>query len=106
MANKVIPLSRKYEAHGEAFVAVELRPPTLEEHFRIGDPVEAHSGPDGQGRFVIEHHDRYVAYLDLLVAAPGREKIVVLDLADSMAIKEGIADFFLEARRLRSKQTN
>lgn len=106
MPNRVVPLSQTYEAHGITFAEVELRPPTIEEHFRIGDPVEAHSGPDGEGRFVIEHHDRYLAYLDLLVVRPGREKIAVLGLEESMAIKEAIRDFFLEARQRRSKPTS
>ncbi len=44
-AEKSIPLSRKYEAHGQVFDSVVLRAPKLRDHIAIGDPIEAHRGP-------------------------------------------------------------
>lgn len=108
MAETVVPLSRKYEAHGQTFDSVTLRAPKLRDHIAIGDPVEIHSGPDGQGRFVVEHLDRIGAYLDRLPVAgkPGRECLDDLDLVDSIAVKEAVTDFFMEARRRLSAPTN
>jgi len=105
---KTVPLSRKYEAHGQVFDSVTLRAPKLRDHIAIGDPVEIHAGPDGEGRFVVEHLDRIAAYLDRLAVAgrPGRECLDDLDLADSIAVKEAVTDFFMEARRRLSKPTN
>jgi hypothetical protein len=105
---KSIPLTRKYEAHGKVFDAVSLRAPTLREYLTIGEPMEAHAGPDGDGRFIIEQHDRIAAYLDKLAVPgePGLENLDVLDLADSMSVKEAIIGFFSEARRLRAKPTS
>ena len=108
MANRVIPLSRVYEAHGKSFDKVEMREPKLRDHFAVGDPVEAHSGPDGQGRFVIEHNDRFDAYLDRLCVEgkPGRECLVDLDLADSMRLRDAIVSFFLAARARNKPPTS
>lgn len=106
MAEKVVKLGRLYEAHGTTFDEVALRPPLLKDHFAIGEPVEMHRGPDGEGSFVIEHLDRVEAYRDRLIVRPGLEMIQSLDLADSIAVKDAIIGFFLEAHALRSKPTS
>lgn len=108
MAEKIVKLSRKYEAFGKVFDSVTLREPKLRDHFQLGDPVEIHSGPDGQGRFVIEHLDRVQGYLDRLAVPekPGRECIDDLDLADSIALKQAVNDFFTEAHKRRARQTS
>jgi hypothetical protein len=108
MTETVVPLSRTYEAHGQTFNSVTLRAPKLRDHISIGDPVEVHSGPDGQGRFVIEHLDRIEAYLDRLAVAgkPGRECLDDLDLVDSISVKDAVTGFFTEAHRRRARQTN
>jgi hypothetical protein len=108
MAEKTIPLSRRYDAHGGAFDSVTLRAPKLRDHIAIGDPVEVHRGPDGDGRFVVEHLDRVAAYLDRLAVPgkPGRECLDDLDLADSIAIKDAVTDFFMEARERLTKPTS
>lgn len=108
MGERVIPLSHSYAAHGQTFSEVVLREPTLSDHFAIGDPVELHPGPDGSGRFVVEHSDRISAYLDRLVVSgkPGRECLGGLDLVDSIKIKDEIVGFFTEAHTRRARQTN
>ncbi len=107
-AEKSIPLSRKYEAHGQVFDSVVLRAPKLRDHIAIGDPIEAHRGPDGNGRFVVEYLDRIEAYLDRLAVPgkPGRECLDDLDLTDSIRLKEAVIDFFTEARERLAKPTN
>ncbi len=108
MSEKSVPLSRKYEAHGQVFNSVVLRAPKLRDHIAIGDPVEVHAGPDGQGRFAVEHLDRIAAYIDRLPVPgkPGRECLDDLDLVDSIAVKDAVTDFFMEARRRLSTPTN
>lgn len=108
MGERTIQLSHSYAVHGATFSEVVLREPTLADHFAIGDPVELHSGPDGEGRFVVEHGDRISSYLDRLCVQgkPGRECLNGLDLVDSIKIKEEIVGFFTEAHRRRSKLTS
>ena len=106
MADKVVPLSRSYGVHGVTFDKVTLRSPTLADHFAVGDPVEIHPAPDGTGQFVVQHLDRIADYRDRLVREPGLEMLMGLDLVDSLAIKDAITDFFLEAHRLRAKPTS
>lgn len=104
--NRTIPLSRRYEAHGTAFDAIELRAPKLRDYFSIGDPVEAQpSGADG-GSIVVEYLDRIEAYRDRLVVKPSLAEILDLDLEDAMRVKEAITGFFTEARRARRARTN
>ena len=108
MTEKIVPLSRRYEAHGRVFDHVTLRAPKLRDHIAIGDPVEVHPGPEGDGRFVIRHLDRIEAYLGRLSVPekPGRECLDDLDLVDSIALGEAVTDFFMEARRLLARQTS
>jgi len=108
MSTRTVKLNRKYEAHGKVFDAVSLRPPTLSDFFSIGEPVELHPGPDGSGRYVIEHNERISAYLDRLAVPgePGLECIGQVELRDAMAIKEAITGFFLEARKPRDAPTS
>ena len=104
--NKTISLSRRYEAHGTVFDAIEMRSPKLRDYFAIGDPVEAQpSGVEG-GTIVVEHRDRIEAYRDRLVVKPSLAEILDLDLEDAMRVKEAITGFFTEARRARRARTN
>lgn len=108
MGEKIVKLSRQYEAHGKVFDTVTLRPPKLRDHMQLGDPVELHPGPDGAGRFLVEHLERVQSYLDRLCVPerPGRECIDDLDLVDSMSLKDAVTDFFSEAHRRRTKPTS
>jgi hypothetical protein len=108
MSETTIPLSRRYEAHGKTFTDVTLRAPKLRDHFAVGDPVEVHPGPDGTGRFILEHGERIEAYLDRLAVAdrPGRECLDDLDLADSIRVREAITGFFSAARLRNRPPTN
>lgn len=104
----IVKLSRSYAAHGKSFDSVELREPKLRDHLAVGDPVEMHPGPDGEGRFIVEHNDRILAYLGRLAVEgkPGREMLDDLDLVDSMALKDAIVDFFISAHRRKTALTN
>lgn len=104
----VVKLSRSYAAHGKTFDTVELREPKLRDHLLIGDPVEKHSGPDGEGSYILEHNDRILAYLDRLAVPekPGREMLNDLDLVDSMALRDAIRDFFISAHQRRNALTS
>jgi hypothetical protein len=108
MAETVVKLSRRYEAHGETFDSVTLREPKLRDHFAIGDPVEMHRDPNGgDARFVVEHLDRVQAYLDRLVVKPAPAAVLGdLDLVDSLAVREAVRDFFLDAHTRRLAPTN
>lgn len=108
MSETIIKLSRRYEAHGTVFDEIALRAPKLRDHFAIGDPVEVHRGPDGTGRYVIEHNDRFDAYLDRLAVdgRPGKECLLDLDLVDSIKVRQAITGFFTEAMKRLTPPTN
>lgn len=107
MADRIVKLSRIYEAHGATFDSVTLREPKSRDYFEIGEPVEMHRDPNGgEGRFVVEHLDRVKAYFDRLAKQPTAESLMDLDLLDSIAVKEAIKDFFLEAHSRRIALTN
>jgi Phage tail tube protein len=53
MGDKVVNLTRRYEAHGKTFDSVTLRAPKLRDYLVVGEPVEVQPSGDG-GRMVIE----------------------------------------------------
>lgn len=99
LKTKTIPLSEPIIDHGGPVHAIVLRAPTLSEYGRIGEPFTVRIGPDDKP-VVIEHDDAIVRYMEILITTPSdmglAEKI---DLSDSIAVKEGILDFFAEARQ-------
>jgi hypothetical protein len=105
MSDKVIKLSRRYEAHGAAFDEVHIRQPKLRDLLAIGDPIEAQPNNDG-GRMLVEYQDRIEAYASRLIQKPGYETVQDLDLADAMRIKDAILDFFSDARKSLAAPTS
>lgn len=105
MADKIVALSRTYEAHGVAFKSVTLREPKLRDHMALGDPAETQLGPN-DGMVYIEHFDVISGYLQRLATAPGWESLQDLDLVDSIALKKAVTGFFVEAARRGSPQTS
>lgn len=107
MGEKVIKLSRSYEAHGQVFDTVTLREPKLRDHFALGEPAGLQPGADDIP-VMVERFDIIAAYAERLAVAgkPGMECLQDLDLADAFAVKEAIIGFFSEARRQRRAQTS
>jgi len=93
MAEKIIPLSRQYEAHGEVFKSVTVREPGFEDLLALGEPYEMQKAA-GQN-VVIENTATVAAYVKRCVTAPGVEKLGVLGLADARLVREGVLDFFI-----------
>lgn len=98
MAGKTIALSRRYEAFGKALDRVELREPTFEDLFTVGEVQEWQPVPGGDGSMLITHDDRIRAYAERLAGADAAAVLPQLGLADALKVKRAVIDFFAEAR--------
>ena len=93
MAETVVPLSRRYEAHGEAFDSVTVREPRFPDLMALGEPYEVQRLPGG-GSVVIENVGVVADYVNRCVTSPTVDKLVELGVADARAVREGVLDFF------------
>lgn len=97
MTGKSIPLSRRYEAFGRAVDRIDLREPTFEDLFAVGEVQEWQPVPGGDGSMLITHDDRIRAYAERL-AGTDATVLPQLGLADAIQIKRAVMEFFIEAR--------
>jgi len=99
--DKNVPLSQRYEAHGRTFDRLTFREPKMADYEAIGEVAEYQPAPGG-GMMIINHDDRVWQYRDRLLKRgedlPDAGDIGQLTLADSIAVKEAITDFFTQAR--------
>lgn len=99
MAEKIVPLSREYTAHGTTFKEVALRAPKHADYRQLGKVIER------QRDVVITYPETIWLYADRLIVRPEASMIADLDLIDSIAIEEAIIGFFTDAMKLLSEQT-
>lgn len=92
MAEKTIPLSRRYEAHGEVFDSVTVREPRFEDLLALGEPYEIQRA--GGQEVVIENTASVAGYVKRCIVLPGVEKLGEVSLKDARAIKKAVIDFF------------
>jgi hypothetical protein len=92
MADKIIPLSKRYEAHGEPFDSVTVREPRFEDLLALGEPYEVQRAAGNN--VVIENTATIAAYVKRCIVSPGVEKLGELSLADARAVRQGVIDFF------------
>ncbi|MCA0275870.1 MAG: hypothetical protein LCH86_07700 [Proteobacteria bacterium] len=104
MASKTVKLTRSYTVHGKSFDCVVLREPKMKDLLALGEPWEAVSGVDGS-RVPIEYLDRIEGYIDRLAIEPTADHLTELGLADALAVKAALGDFFIEARRPSTSST-
>jgi hypothetical protein len=93
--NKVIPLDKPLQGHGELIKQVVLREPTFAEYMRIGDPVTLAYAPRSAVPFMLENQEAIAEYAQLLIVEPA--DTLLLDqggLALGKKIKKAILDFF------------
>lgn len=98
MAGKTVKLSQSYTAHGKSFDTVVLREPKMKDLLALGEPWEAVSSADGN-RVPVEHLDRVEAYINRLAVEPTADHLTELGLADALAVKAALGDFFIEASK-------
>ncbi|WP_128292006.1 phage tail assembly protein [Afifella aestuarii] len=102
-----IKLSKSYEASGQVFDEVTLRPPTCGEYFAIGEPQEwVLSGGVRGTRMLATDLGVVRQYMDKLCTAPGGQYLDVLDLKDAIAVKDAVLGFFTEARSSTRNSTS
>ncbi|RWB96494.1 hypothetical protein [Mesorhizobium sp.] len=93
MAEKIVPLSKRYEAHGEPFDSVTLREPRFEDLLALGEPYEVQRAAGNN--VIIENVDTVAAYVRRCVTAPGIEKLGALTLADARLVRDAVIGFFM-----------
>ncbi|WP_054308919.1 phage tail assembly protein [Mesorhizobium sp. 1M-11] len=108
MADKSVPLSKKYQVHGVAFDSLTVREPTGAEYWSIGPIAEWQ--PTGDGTVMVSHRDALRSYAERLVEAPAGATapaiLAVLSLADTLRIEGALKGFFTEAVRLNEPPTS
>lgn len=96
MVDRVLKLSRRYEAPGaEPFDSVTLREPTYGDIFvsGLGRPVEWQ--PSRSGEIVrIVHADVIDSYVQRLLRSPAYGHVEALDAVDALALAEEVCGFF------------
>lgn len=92
MADKIVKLSRRYEAHGEIFDTVTVREPRFEDLLALGEPYEIQRA--GTQDVVIENTAAVAAYVRRCIVAPGVEKLGELSIADARKVRGAVLDFF------------
>ncbi|TJV19689.1 hypothetical protein [Mesorhizobium sp.] len=92
MAEKIVPLSKRYEAHDKTFDSVTVREPRFEDLLALGEPYEVQRAA-GQN-VVIENTAAVAAYVRRCVVSPGVEQLGALGLADARLVREAVIDFF------------
>ncbi|KGF71155.1 hypothetical protein LL06_00730 [Hoeflea sp. BAL378] len=98
---KTVRLSQGYEAHGRSFSSLTFREPKMVDFEEIGEIAEYQPAPNG-GTMLLHHDDRIWKYRDRLLkrgdGLPDAGDLGELTLADAIAVKEAISDFFTQAR--------
>lgn len=92
-----VPLSAPIGAHGELVKEVVLREPRASDFFSLGDPFVWAQNADGS-MFPVENSEAIRAYLDRCVVSPDPLLMGQIGLADAMAVKAAMLDFFVQAR--------
>lgn len=93
MAEKVVKLSGRYEAHGKTFDTVTVREPRYNDLMELGEVYEAQFA--GGQRVVIENTATIAAYAKRCIVHPGHECLGELGVSDARAVREAVIGFFL-----------
>lgn len=95
MTDKVVKLSRRYEAHDNTFDSVTVREPRFEDLLALGEPYEVQRAAGNN--VVIENTEAVAAYVKRCVVSPGVEQLGVLSLADARLVRDAVIDFFISS---------
>lgn len=95
MADKIVPLSKRYEAHDQTFDSVTVREPRFEDLLALGEPYEVQKAAGNN--VVIENTATVAAYVRRCVVSPDIGQLGVLGLADARLVREAVIDFFMPA---------
>lgn len=101
-----ITLLEPIVGHDGAVREIVMRPPNLMEFARIGEPLTAMAGADGNA-IVVDNDVAITAYLERCIVEP-KDKLLLdqVQLADAFRIKEAFLDFFGEARQAAKSVTS
>ncbi|RWI99689.1 hypothetical protein [Mesorhizobium sp.] len=92
MTEKIVKLSRQYQAHDTVFDTVTVREPRFEDLLALGEPFELQRA--GTQDVVIENTAAVAAYVRRCIVAPGTEKLGELSIADARKVRGAVLDFF------------
>lgn len=92
-----VPLNVAIEVHGKRLDAVTVRAPTAREYFTIGEPFAYARSKEGL-LITGENDDAIRQYVEKCLVEDPIAVLAQLGLADGMALKEAVLDFFSKAR--------
>lgn len=108
MADKPVPLSKKYEVHGVVFDSLTVREPTGVEYWALGPIAEWQSAESGVA--YVSYHEVVRSYAERLVQVPtgatAAAVLGVLNLSDTMKIDRAVKGFFTEAAKSKEPLTS
>ncbi|KQV32255.1 hypothetical protein ASC97_01265 [Rhizobium sp. Root1203] len=98
--DKIVELTRSYEADGKRFDTITLREPTYAEtHINaIGKPFDYQPAKNG-GVLSLTYPHIVDQYVKVLLVEPTYEDIGQLSAVDSMRLESAVCDFFMEETR-------
>lgn len=92
MADTIVKLSRRYEAHGKVFESVTVREPRWSDMLELGEPYEVQRA--GGSNVIIENTATVAAYIKRCIVEPGSECCGELGVKDTRAVRDAVLDFF------------
>jgi hypothetical protein len=97
MADKIVPLSRRYEVPGEEpFDSITLREPTYQDIVMDGLGYPQELQPNGHGgSMIVTYYSVVDAYAQRLIKAPQYGAVSRLSVEDTRTVEEAICGFFL-----------
>lgn|GEM_PF-832554 len=93
MANKTIPLTRRYSAHDTAFDSITLREPVYTDFFDLGEPQQWQRTQHGDV-VLLTIPEIVKGYIDRCCIEPGPECLPVINARDAKALQDAILGFF------------
>ncbi len=111
MSDTTVPLSRSYPETGKPFSALVFRQPRWQDFVDLGhveewQPLEISTDGTASRSMLIRHHDVVAQYAERCLKEPNTAAdLLVLDLADTIAVHDAIRGFFASARSSKARPT-
>lgn len=93
-----IPLTEPITRHGKTHAAIVLRKPVWSDIIGVGAPYTIHRDKEDKP-FLVYDEAAIAHYVERCVVEPGLLDLEEADMADALAVREAVVDFFLAAGR-------
>lgn len=96
-----VPLNEPIEGHEGKVTSITVRPATYATIMRLGEPYTTVRTKDG-AIYALEDPATINAYLEAMVDEKAVALLPQLGMADTLALKKAVLDFFASARMVNS----